>query len=370
MMSNEQWSIVAVGDIVPSRPLVPAETGLCPGFRRVVGLLQQSSLSFGDLEITFGTTGEPVEKFINFRSPTDVLPGLRDIGFGVVSLANNHSMDFGAESLDQTMAQLDSLGIRHVGAGSNLDEAERAEIIEVEGLKIGFLAWSCVLPPGSAAGPLRPGVAPLHIRTNHEISGYHEIYGYDLDSEEPGNSPLVRTHTAVDAGDLTRATRAVQVLRNRVDFVFMSVHWGYGSGEELAEYQRPLGHALIEAGADVVMGNHLHAVQGIEKYLGRAIVFSPGNFIAQQPRDGVPDLVRKNLDAMAPDGFITFLDIDSTPGYRLRLLPTNTNEDGLPEIADGESLTRIADKVIAQSALLGVEIRTTADGLITSFEGR
>jgi poly-gamma-glutamate synthesis protein (capsule biosynthesis protein) len=101
--------------------------------------------------------------------------------------------------------------------------------------------------------------------------------------EQPGTSPYVST--SVDTGDLDRATAAVRDARASADAVVVSVHWGVPPGWAapfqglLADYQQPLGHALIDAGASVVLGHHPHTLHGVELHRGRPILYSLGNFI-------------------------------------------------------------------------------------------
>ena len=88
---------------------------------------------------------------------------------------------------------------------------------------------------------------------------------------------MVTIRTFADAAEQAFAEERVRALRKEVDFLCLSLHWGYGGlSSRIAEYQRPLGHAMIDAGADIILGNHVHAVQGVERYKGKAIIYSPG----------------------------------------------------------------------------------------------
>ena len=90
--------------------------------------------------------------------------------------------------------------------------------------------------------------------------------------EEPGHAPVV--HTVPDQADLSAICARIGAARSRSDFLAVSVHMGRGFGEDLAEYEPLVGRALIDAGADVVFGNHVHAIHGIESYAGRAILMA------------------------------------------------------------------------------------------------
>ena len=267
-------SIVAVGDLVPSRRLFQERQAAENDFGQTVAFLKAADVTFGDLEMPLSLQGHPKEKLIAFHASPEITPDLKEAGFDVLALANNYSLDYGYEALFETIDGLDRLGIRHIGAGRSLAEAVAPEILEVKGQRIGFVAFTSLLPTGAAASDKRPGLAPIHVHVAYQVNPYFEM-------EEPGNRPVVKTWA--DPRDLSVFEQVIRDLRSQVDFLIVSAHWGFGAGEELAEYQRPLGHALIDAGADIVFGNHVHAVHGIEVYRGKAILYSPGNFIAQQP---------------------------------------------------------------------------------------
>jgi poly-gamma-glutamate synthesis protein (capsule biosynthesis protein) len=353
-------TIVAVGDLVPSRRLLGGSEADGNGFVRTVEFLRSADVTFGDLEMPLSLQGYPREKLIAFHAAPEIAPDLKEVGFDVLSLANNHSLDYGYEALFETMEGLDRLGIRHVGAGRLLAEAMAPVILEIRGQRIGFLAFTSLLPTGAAAAERRPGLAPIHVHVAYEVNPYFEM-------EEPGNPPVVKTWA--DPEDLAAFARAIDELRHKVDFLIVSAHWGFGAGEELAEYQRPLGHALIDAGADVIFGNHVHAVHGVEVYGGKAILYSPGNFIAQQPREGLSDFAVRLLDDMSTDGYAALLDLDTDGSYAVRITPTVTNEDGLPVFAAGEAFERIADRLVRLSAELGTSVTVDGGALVVDRLG-
>jgi poly-gamma-glutamate synthesis protein (capsule biosynthesis protein) len=189
----------------------------------------------------------------------------------------------------------------------------------------------------------------------YQVNPYFEM-------EEPGNRPLVKTWA--DPEDLAAFVQTVRDLRPQVDFLIVSAHWGFGAGEELAEYQRPLGHALIEAGADVIFGNHVHAVHGVEVYRGKAILYSPGNFIAQQPREGLSEFAVRLLDEMSTDGYAAELQVGTSGGYAIRIIPTMTDANGLPVIVQGADFERIAERLVRLSDELGTVVRVDGDALV------
>lgn len=360
-MARGPFSLAAVGDLVPSKPIFNGGAGSGKaGFDETLAVLRGADLVFGDLEIPLSTRGVPKDKGIAFHAAPELAADLGEFPFSVLSLANNHSLDYGYEGLEDTMRGLAARGIAHIGAGEDLAAAERAVTVEAGGTRVGFVAWTCLLPVGSAAGAGRPGHAPIRIHSAYEVDAGTQM-------EEPGNPPVVRTRT--DDADLERALGRVSELKGDVDFLAVSIHWGYGAGELLAEYQQPLGRALIDAGADIVLGNHVHAVHAVEAYRGRAILYSPGNFVAQQPREGLSEFAIAILDEMSHDGYVARIDVDAAGGYGVRLVPTVTDADGLPVRARGADFERIADRLERLSSKVGTTVRAAGEEVAVELGG-
>ncbi len=241
--ADSELRISAVGDIMLGGTAAPVlrESGYDHPFVHVRAFLRDSHVVFGNLEGPLTDRGEAVQgKEYVFRSPPDkVAPALRSAGFTVLSLANNHILDYGVEGLTQTLEALTAVGIHTVGAGKNLSEARRPALITTQGYTVAFLAYSLTLPQLFYAGPKNPGTAFGHER-----------------------------HVRAD----------VAAARRRADIVIVSFHWGREGETTLREYQPELGHAAIEAGAHAVVGHHPHIVQGIEWYKSGVILYSLGNF--------------------------------------------------------------------------------------------
>jgi poly-gamma-glutamate capsule biosynthesis protein CapA/YwtB (metallophosphatase superfamily) len=212
--------------------------------------------------------------------------------FDAFACANN--VHFGA-AIETSLGHLDRAGIPHAGAGATLAEARRPAILERDGTRIGLLAFTSVFwPDGHAATESRPGVATIRVATAYEPHWrVHEM---------PGGPATVRT--IPDADELAAALDAIRRLRADVDVVVVYFHWGVSLSEDVAEYQRRVGRAAVEAGADVVVGSHPHMVQGVELWMERPIFYSVGNFMfgwrlyREATRDGV--LVRLETGGPRP----------------------------------------------------------------------
>jgi poly-gamma-glutamate capsule biosynthesis protein CapA/YwtB (metallophosphatase superfamily) len=241
--ASKHLVIAAVGDIMldgSAREIMQKE-GYAYAFDKMRPWLQKADIAFGNLEGPLTERGEPApDKKYLFRSPpAKVAEALKGAGFDVVSLANNHSLDYGSAGLADTIAALDKVGVYHVGAGENLAVARQAAILHRNGLKVAFLAYSLTFPEEFWATANRAGT----------VFGYREIV----------------------EGDIRAA-------KQKADIVVASFHWGQESKTELRPYQVALGHAAINAGASLVIGHHPHILQSVERYKDGVILYSMGNF--------------------------------------------------------------------------------------------
>ncbi len=243
---KEEISLVFAGDLYLTSQLQEKyrrEGVSAAASEDLLGFLRDADLFILNEEFPFGTTGEPMEeKEYTFRVPPDMARILPDLGVDVVTLANNHILDFGREPLAETLRALDETGIAHVGAGENLEEAKACKTFELGGKTVGILGASRVIP----------------------------VYDWNAASDRSG---VFTTY------DPTLLIGEIEKAKEYCDFVAVFVHWGIEHTTEIEEYQRSLGRQYIDAGADVVIGSHPHVLQGIEYYKGRPICYSLGNFI-------------------------------------------------------------------------------------------
>ncbi|GII92782.1 CapA family protein [Sinosporangium siamense] len=336
--------ITATGDIVLTKSLneVPAD----PRFTALQEILRASPCVLSSVELPFSDKGHPSDRLLNFRARPELAGELAAFNLRVATLANNHSSDYGWSALADTVSRLRATGVTPIGAGETIESAQEPAVIEVGGRSVGIVAWSCLLPLGMAAGPAKPGISPIHVETEWVVNGEFQL-------EEPGVPPVIRTRVREE--DLNRVLSRVRRLRSSVDFVVVTLHWGFGFGAARAEYQRVLGRLLVDAGADVVLGHHVHAPQGVESYRGKVIVYSPGNFVAQQPRGGVSPEIEAIYRAFSKDAFVSVVEVDGD-GPRVSLVPIMTNDSGLPVLADSENARRIAGRIAYESAELDTKV--------------
>lgn len=211
-------------------------------FKQTAKLLQDADITFGNLETSVSTRGTAQDKQFTFRSRPETLKGLVDAGFDGVTVANNHTLDFGVTALKDTLANLDKYKIGHTGAGDNEDEAFQPYVQEVRGKKVAIIGISRVLPDGSwYAGKNKPGIA----------QGYM-------------TEPM-----------MTYIKKAV----SESDYTIVFIHWNKETKDYPEDYARTYARMFIDAGVDAVIGAHSHCLQGIEWYKGKPVFYSLGNFI-------------------------------------------------------------------------------------------
>jgi len=255
--------IHAVGDVLVDRE--DPDTA----FDLSAPTIKEADIAFCQVETNYSERGVP--QFVA-RDPLRSHPrnavAIKNAGFHVVSLAGNHCGDYGHEALLDTIDVLTNLGLHVVGVGRNIGEARKPAIIEKNGTKIAFLAYCTILPYEYWAEPDRPGCAPMRGLTFYE----------QIEHDQPGTP--CRTHTAPHPQDLRDMIEDIVKVKQEADVVIVSHHWGlHFIPAEIADYQIEVGHAAIDAGADLILGHHAHILKGIEVYKNRAIIHSMCNFV-------------------------------------------------------------------------------------------
>ncbi len=184
----------------------------------------------------------------NFKSPVAREVLWKELGVDIVSMANNHAMDYGEQSLLDTFKALEANDIAYIGAGKNLAEALEAEIKVVNGKKIAIIGSCRFIPSWSwYAQENKPGVM-----TTYESTDRYKMI-------------------------LNEIKRLKEV--EKCDIVAVYVHFGKEKSFELTDNQPVIAHGYIDAGADFVIGSHAHNLQGIEIYKGAPIYYNLGNFL-------------------------------------------------------------------------------------------
>lgn len=239
--SEESISILFVGDIMldggPGHALM---SGTDP-FEKCAELLQSTDLTIGNLECVVGREGKMILKAYSFRAAKGSTLFLKKY-FDALSLANNHTFDFGPEGITSSLDVLEKDAIRYFGAGKNISEARKPLILECKGKRIGLL-------------------------------GYNDFRSkeYAATGTTAGNVPL----------NATEAVNDIRQAKNRYqcDIIIPYLHWGDEMEPHPLPEQTKLARQLVDAGATAVIGTHAHVTQTIDVYNGAPIVYSLGNFV-------------------------------------------------------------------------------------------
>lgn len=213
---------------------------LCDDYLREI---KESDMFIANQEFPFSDRGvQAQDKQFTFRLPPKRINIFSELGLDLVTLANNHILDFGEEALLDSVKTLDEAGIRHMGAGQNKQEAREAVIVEIKGKKIGFIAASRVIPVSSwAAGKDKPGLFICY--------------------------------------DPSELIESVRQLEDVCDYTIVFLHWGTKKKTVPDSYMEEMAEDLVLNGADAVIGSHPHVLQPIEIINGKPVVYSLGNFI-------------------------------------------------------------------------------------------
>lgn len=271
MKQQDALLIGAVGDVFINRKQKDNP------FRAVQEIFSRFDYRFGNCE---GVYGNSLERSATSRiavvSPAQNASTLGPAGFHVMSLANNHTMDAGAAGLASTQDILNRLGIAAVGAGTDAKTAFAPVLHEVAGRTIATLAVTSIFRPGYPAGADRPGVAALRAHAHYYFPEWHPT-----GIMEPGTPPNI--HTFCDPQEMDRLLAQLRELRRKADIVLVSCHWGVTGPADIQSYERELGKALIDNGADVIFGHHQHFIRGVELHRGKPIFYGLGHFIFDLP---------------------------------------------------------------------------------------
>lgn len=222
------------------RPGKLIKKGIDP-FAPFADILHSADFRIGNLECVVATTGAARDKPYTFRAHPRVLPILKR-HFTALSLANNHSGDFGPVAFREMLDLLDREGLLYFGGGRNLSDAHAPLLLERNGLRIALLGFNEFLPRSFEADFDKPGIA------------------WSEDDQVQADIKNAR-------------------IRYQADVVITFMHWGWEHKHLASKRQHQLAHLMIDSGADAVIGGHPHVTQNIEHYKGKPIFYSLGNFV-------------------------------------------------------------------------------------------
>ena len=240
-MNNEPVNIFITGDFAPrmrvNEVLKNGDYQLL--FNDTLPLIKDADIAITNLESPLLENGMPRAKTgPNLKAPIKSIEALKYAGFDMVTLANNHMMDYGQEGLFSTIKACEDNQIKHIGAGANLKEAKRIQYCELKCLRIAFI--NCCENEWSTTQGKEPGCNPLN-----EVGIYYQI---------------------------------IEAKKNAT-FIILIIHGGHETYEYPSPRMKKLYRGFVDLGVDAVIGHHTHCFSGYELYKRKPIVYSLGNFV-------------------------------------------------------------------------------------------
>lgn len=229
LYSMSYLKLIAVGDIV-----LQGGDNKDP-FEKIKDPLRRKDILFGNLETVLSEGKSCVEKSVSLFSSPKKVKYLKDVRFDVLNIANNHILDLGSGGFHSTLSRLRENKLNFIGGSDN--PKLKFYIQEEGGIRLGF-------------------------------SGYSDAASYSLPEKSVWVNEINENNIIKD----------IKSLKQKCDFVIISLHWGIENAVYPSPEQIRLARKLIDSGADVILGHHPHIVQGIEKYKNRLIAYSLGNF--------------------------------------------------------------------------------------------
>jgi poly-gamma-glutamate capsule biosynthesis protein CapA/YwtB (metallophosphatase superfamily) len=313
-------SIVAGGDLMADQGVASfiQTYGANAVLAGVEPLLSHADLAFVNLESPLSDKGtRQAWKDVTFEGDPRMAPALASAGVDVVTMANNHAMDYGGAALLDTISRLKRVHVAVVGAGASATAALAPAIIERHGIKVAFLGYSDVLPAGYVAGS-GPGIAPAR-------------------------------------SDMTKVIDDIRAAKAKADFVVVAFHWGVEYDQTPNPDQVAEGHAAIDAGADLVMASHPHVLEGVEAYHGGLIAYSLGDFVFEHSSRETGETVLITTDV-------------SKTQITAKLTPVYLSSQGIPKVVKGYDAAVILKRMQDLSRQLHTTVVVTGDTAMVSIK--
>ena len=263
-MSPKSLTMLATGELILGMSKPSPEFY----FELVAPLLKSADLTISHLEVAH--TNRPASDGAMAAPPPENMRGILTSGISAVTLAGNAIMAYGIPGVVDTLDWLQKHQIPYTGAGMNITEAKRPLIIERGGTRFGFLSYNSVSGPQNGATNTKPGYAYVDVITHYESGTF------------PGSAPKI--FTFAERWSLEAMREDIRALRPQCDILSVALHMGSAMTEiTLHDYEYELPYAAIDAGADIILGNHTHALRGVQFYKGRPIFHCLCNLVTAFP---------------------------------------------------------------------------------------
>jgi poly-gamma-glutamate synthesis protein (capsule biosynthesis protein) len=290
----------------------------------VLPLLASSDLRLINLECVIAEGGKPwtkTPKAFHFKAYPYAIQVLKKACINYVSLANNHSLDYGEEALIEMLNLLDKNGISHAGAGKNLTMARKPAILKVKETIVAVLSFTDNEPEWEA-GEDKPGVNYMPI--------------------------------TLDEKYFSRIRESVREARKEADIVVFSIHWGPNMVQRPSKEFKEFAHAVIDTGVDIYHGHSAHLFQGIELYKEKVIMYDCGDFID----DYAVDPYLRN-----DESFLFLITLTKEKIEKVELFPVLISEMQV-NLVKGKEFDSICNKMIRLCEELGTYVEKLEDRLL------
>lgn len=306
-----------------------------PEFTRLINGIRAADVAFTNLEMLFHDYEAPPSTESGgtyMRADPAILRDILWAGFDMVSMANNHTVDYGIEGLRINLRHVKESGIVHAGVGEDLSLARAPGYLDSHVGRVALISCASTYPSQGMAGPARPpvrgrpGLSPLRFTTTYRLDAeaMAALRAFMEKLPGPRRNPDAKTLTflgnrfepadkteivtAPNEQDLKELTAVIHGARKQADWVVVAVHCHEnfpGNREKPPQFLETFAHAAIDAGADIFAGSGPHILRGIEIYNGKPIFYSLGNFIFQN----------ETLDFFPAENYLPYgLGPEATPG--------------------------------------------------------
>lgn len=316
LSTNNFLVIGLTGDVMLGR-LVNQQIDLA-GYKypwgNVLPLLRKNDINIINLETTLTKSTKKVPKVFNFKADPDKVQTLKEANIDVVNLANNHILDFSEEGLIETISVLDKAGIKHTGAGIN-KEAIKPVIIIKKNVTIGVI-------------------------------GYTDNEARWEATDKPGTN-------YAKVGDIKKIEPEIKKLRDKVDILIFTIHWGPNNRKRPTLLFRKFAHNVIDLGVDIFHGHSAHIFQGIEIYNDKLILYDTGDFVDDYY---VTPSLRND------QSFLYLVDVNKSGIKKVELISVLISNMQVNRATE-ENYRETVDRVIQLSKEFGTEIIETEKGV-------
>ncbi|MFA5249554.1 MAG: CapA family protein [Candidatus Paceibacterota bacterium] len=285
----DEYKMIFVGDIMLDRGVEMKVKEYGSGnykfpFENIAGYLKGADLAIGNLEGPVSDKGYNVGSIYSFRDDPAAIGGLEYAGIDLVCLANNHMFDYTRDALEDTFSRLEGAGIKYTGAGTSRSAALEPKVLSVGQTKIAFLAFTKL---GSESWQAQENSSGLAWLTDDNVK------------------------------------TSVAKARSKADVVVVMFHFGDEYKPLSNSDQKHYAHLAIDSGADLVVGHHPHVSQETEKYKGKYIAYSLGNFVFDQ------DFSEETMKSLALEVSVSNKKIKTVSTRQIKI-----NKFYQPELAD------------------------------------